>query len=73
MASHEMQVIKDLDIQLLTKHEDRLHFYFADEDDWVGKYRAEILELFQPGSVKVVLGHKDVPHAFCISKCWNLV
>jgi hypothetical protein len=68
MASHEMQVIKELDISLLTKHEDRLHFYFADEDDWVGRYRAEILESFQSGSVKVVLGQKGIPHAFCISK-----
>ena len=75
MACHEMRVIKELDVPLLRRHQHLLHFYFAEQDDWVGKYRAEILKSFQPdvGSVKVVGGHKDIPHAFCISEYNTIV
>ena len=70
-----MRVIKELDVPLLRRHQHLLHFYFAEQDDWVGKYRAEILKSFQPdvGSVKVVGGHKDIPHAFCISEYNTIV
>ncbi|KAK2461623.1 hypothetical protein APHAL10511_006086 [Amanita phalloides] len=69
MADHEMQVIKELDIPLLTENDHRLYFYFAEQDDWVGEYRDEILKSLgpEPGSVKVVFGPRDIPHDFCIN------
>ena len=67
MAHHEMQDIKELDIPLLTSNRNRLYFYFAERDDWVGGYRDDILKSFE-GCVRVVQDQQDIPHAFCISK-----
>lgn len=70
MAHEEIRDIKTLDEELLRKHKHRLHFYFADDDDWVGKHKDVILRVFQdePDAIKVVHGHQDIPHAFCISE-----
>lgn len=71
MANDEMNIIQDLDVALLDAHKHRLFIYFAEEDDWVGEQREVLLRAFEadPGSVRVVHGHLDIPHAFCISRC----
>ncbi|KAH9937244.1 uncharacterized protein B0H18DRAFT_969736 [Fomitopsis serialis] len=69
LADQEMKTIRDLDIALLQTYSHRLHMYFADEDDWVGEQKGPVLRAFNadPGSVKIVHGHPDIPHAFCIN------
>ncbi|KAA1471578.1 hypothetical protein DENSPDRAFT_865247 [Dentipellis sp. KUC8613] len=69
MADDEMRTIRQLDTELLKEHHERLWFYFAEDDDWVGKQRDAILECLRdaPSAVKVVHGHRDIPHAFCIN------
>ncbi|KAF8632969.1 hypothetical protein AX15_001566 [Amanita polypyramis BW_CC] len=68
MAYHEMQGIKEPDVPLLMSNRDRLYFYFAEQDDWVGRYRDDILKSFEPDRrAKVVQGQRDIPHVFCIS------
>ncbi|PCH33924.1 hypothetical protein WOLCODRAFT_94475 [Wolfiporia cocos MD-104 SS10] len=69
LANDEMNTIKDLDITLLQKYRHRIHLYFAQTDDWVGKNRETILRAFHadPDSVKIVYGQQDIPHAFCIN------
>lgn len=68
-----MRTIRDLDVQLLCEHAGKLHIYFAEEDGWVGDERARISETLKDlyGAdgpvVKIVHGHRDIPHAFCIS------
>jgi hypothetical protein len=71
MAHDEMQTIRDLDISLLKGSHRQLRIYFAERDDWVGEQREFILQAFDAGSenVKIVHGHQDIPHAFCISGC----
>lgn len=70
MAREEMCEIKELDEELLQKHRHRLHMYFAEEDGWVGHNKEAILKAFHgdAGTVKIVHGDPDVPHAFCISE-----
>jgi hypothetical protein len=70
MANDEMNTIKDLDVALLQEYRHRIHLYFGESDSWVGKHRETIVNAFQAdeGSVKVVRGHPDIPHSFCISK-----
>jgi len=69
MAHEEMQTIRDLDVELLQAHSHRMHLYFAENDDWVGLQREIVLHAFKQneGSVKIVRGHRDIPHAFCIN------
>ncbi|KZV71194.1 hypothetical protein PENSPDRAFT_751907 [Peniophora sp. CONT] len=73
LAHDEMKTICDLDIQLLREHAEKLHLYFAEEDGWVGNERDKIIETLKDlhGSdgpaVKIVHGHRDIPHAFCIN------
>ncbi|KAG2154661.1 hypothetical protein DEU56DRAFT_769645 [Suillus clintonianus] len=69
MAHDEMLNIKELDAATLDKYRHQLWFYFADHDDWVDQGRETILQVFRadPGTVKVVHGHRDIPHAFCIN------
>jgi hypothetical protein len=70
MAHEEMDTIKDLDVELLRAHRQKLYFYFAEKDDWVGEQREEIMKAlnYEAGDVKVVHGERDIPHAFCISE-----
>ncbi|KAI0027100.1 hypothetical protein K488DRAFT_62803 [Vararia minispora EC-137] len=73
LARDEMRTIRDLDIPFLHTYADRLHFYYADEDRWVGREREKIINVLQGiqgdgPTVKVVHGPKDIPHAFCISE-----
>lgn len=70
MAHDEMQTIRELDVHTLQIYSHRIHLYFAEEDDWVGDQRNAILRAFDQdqGSVKIVYGHQNIPHAFCISE-----
>lgn len=71
MGHDEMSNVRDLDVALLDKHKDRIWFYYAEKDDWVGDQREAVLHAINadPGYVRVVRGHRDIPHAFCISMC----
>ncbi|CAL1695105.1 unnamed protein product [Somion occarium] len=71
MADEEMKTIKEADTHLLRTHSDRIHIYFAEDDDWVGDQKELLLGIFSEhqGNVKIVHGHRDIPHAFCISEC----
>lgn len=64
MADEEMGAIRELDTALLDEYGHRLHFYFAEEDQWVGEYKYSILRSLKDGTV--VHGQPGVPHAFCI-------
>lgn len=70
MAQDEMRTIRDLDTHSLDIHKHHLWFYFAERDDWVGAQREVVLRALQtePDSVRIVRGHRDIPHAFCISE-----
>ncbi|KIP12066.1 hypothetical protein PHLGIDRAFT_62635 [Phlebiopsis gigantea 11061_1 CR5-6] len=70
MAHEEMRDIKSLDGDLLLRHKHRLHLYFAEQDDWVGKNKDAIIKVFcdEPDAIKIVHGRQDIPHAFCISE-----
>lgn len=70
MAHEEMTTIRDLDVQLLQEHRHKVHLYFAEFDNWVDKQKDTVLRAFDvdEGNFRVVHGHKDIPHAFCISK-----
>ncbi|EIN14548.1 hypothetical protein PUNSTDRAFT_80998 [Punctularia strigosozonata HHB-11173 SS5] len=74
MAHEEMLSITDLDIVLVDSFKDKLWVYLAEKDDWVGPHNKDtILRAFAPveaehhGSVKIVHGREDIPHAFCIN------
>ena len=69
-----MKTIRDVDVALLQQHKHRLHMYFVEEDRWVGEQKDAILRVFEadPGSVKIVHGHPDIPHVFCISECLSM-
>ncbi|KAG1749818.1 uncharacterized protein EDB91DRAFT_1109833 [Suillus paluster] len=69
MAHDEMLNIRELDAATLDKHRHQIWFYFAEKDDWVDQGRETILQVFRADSstVKVVHGHRDIPHAFCIN------
>lgn len=70
MAHDEMQNIRDLELPLLEEHRGKLWFYFAENDDWVGGEKNSLLRSLKSDLdvVRVVHGHHDIPHAFCISK-----
>ena len=70
MAHDEVNNIRDLDTSLLDKHKDKIWFYYAEQDEWVDNQREVVMHAIdaESGYVRVVRGHKDIPHAFCISK-----
>ncbi|KAF7967560.1 hypothetical protein HWV62_33941 [Athelia sp. TMB] len=69
MAHDEMNNVRDLDIALLTEYKDRIWFYYAEKDNWVGEQKELVLRSInaEPDYVRVVHGHREIPHAFCIS------
>ncbi|EJD03692.1 uncharacterized protein FOMMEDRAFT_83275 [Fomitiporia mediterranea MF3/22] len=69
MAREEMATIKDLDKVLLHEVKDRLYFFLAEADDWVGINKDAILREMSDDlhSVRVVHGQHGIPHAYCIS------
>ena len=70
LANDEMNTIKELDVALLQQYRHRIHLYFGEADDWVGKNKDTILKAFEADeeNVKVAHGHPDIPHSFCISE-----
>jgi len=70
MAHEEMKAIQDLDEALLVQHSDKLFFFYAETDGWVGNEKANFLRRFDPNhqSKNITHGPTDVPHAFCISE-----
>jgi hypothetical protein len=70
MAHDELANVRDLDTALLNKHKDLIWMYYAEKDDWVSDQRETVLRAIDadPGYVRVVHGHRDIPHAFCISE-----
>lgn len=75
MAHDEMHVIRDLELTLIDDHRDKLWFYFAYHDDWVGAERSSLLQSLKPDldTVRVVHDDSGIPHAFCISKSRILI
>jgi len=69
MGHEEMVNIRDLDTALLDEHKDRIWLYYAEKDGWVGNQKEAVLRAIDayPGYVRVVHGHRDIPHAFCIN------
>ncbi|KAF6766581.1 hypothetical protein DFP72DRAFT_1089123 [Ephemerocybe angulata] len=69
MASDEMKTIADLDLALLEDCKDKLCFYYAEKDDWVGEEKGDILTALHPHkeSVSIVHDTHGTPHAFCIN------
>ncbi|KAI0347838.1 alpha/beta-hydrolase [Trametopsis cervina] len=69
LAHDEMRTIKELDVSLVQQYRHRIHLYFGDDDDWVGKQREAILQAFDADedNVRIFHGHPDIPHAFCIN------
>lgn len=69
MAHEEMKTIQDLDQALIEQHSNKLFFFYAETDGWVGKEKANFLSRFDPNnqSTNVTHGPVDVPHAFCIN------
>jgi len=70
MAHEEMKAIQDLDGALLEQHSDKLFFFYAETDGWVGNEKANLLRRFDSNhqSTNITHGPTDVPHAFCISE-----
>jgi hypothetical protein len=74
MAHEEMKTIRNLDTALLADHKDKLYFYFAESDNWVGKEREALFQALDPDSEspKMIRGQSGIPHAFCISELAKL-
>ncbi|KAF9479711.1 hypothetical protein BDN70DRAFT_878464 [Pholiota conissans] len=69
MAHQEMKNIRALDTALLEGCKDKLYFYYAESDNWVGKEREALLQVIGPNneSAKIVYEQSGIPHAFCIN------
>ncbi|TFK77268.1 hypothetical protein BDN72DRAFT_807915 [Pluteus cervinus] len=68
MAHDEMRTILEPETSMLVAHQERLYFFYAQQDDWIGNGRQEILLEFRDDEGKrVVIGDGPIPHAFCIS------
>lgn len=69
MANDEMNTIKELDLPLLQECKDKLYFYYADRDDWVGEEKDRVLKALHPNQevLSVVHDTHGIPHAFCIN------
>lgn len=69
MAGEEMRTIKDLNTQFLEEVRDKLYFFFATEDDWVGSNKELIMKALSGGAraIQIVHGRHGIPHAYCIN------
>lgn len=73
-----MRTIRALEKELLDAHSNKLHIYFAEDDGWVGEGKEHIIQALhsvnEPDrpAVKIVHGHRGIPHAFCISTSYNV-
>jgi pimeloyl-ACP methyl ester carboxylesterase len=70
MANDEMKTVLELDVAFLRKFSDKVWFYYAERDDWVGGQREVVLRALRGTSAeaRVVHGRSDIPHGFCISE-----
>ncbi|KAN0134248.1 DUF2305 domain containing protein [Lactarius tabidus] len=69
MANDEMKTVLELDVSFLSEYSDRVWFYYAEKDDWVGEQREVVLRALHgtPAEARVVHGRSDIPHGFCIN------
>jgi CRISPR/Cas system Type II protein with McrA/HNH and RuvC-like nuclease domain len=70
MAKDEMNMMKELDVETLSLHQEKLYFYYAQRDDWVGAEREVVLGSLPDVTANTFHGPADIPHAFCISKSY---
>jgi len=69
MADDEMKTVLELDVSFLREFSDKVWFYYAERDNWVGGQREVVLRALcgTPAEVRVVHGHSDIPHGFSIN------
>lgn len=69
MADDEMRTVLELDVNFLREFSDKLWFYYAEKDHWVGTEREVVLRVLSGtlAEVRVVYGHSDIPHDFSIN------
>ena len=69
-----MKTVLQLDVEFLREFSDRVWFYYAERDDWVGAQREVVLSALRgtPAEARVVRGRGDIPHGFCISEFFFL-
>ena len=70
MADDEIRTVLEPDVHFLREFSDKVWFYYAERDHWVGGQREVILRALRgtPAEVRAVHGHSDIPHGFCISE-----
>ena len=70
MADDEIRIVLELDVSFLREFSDKVWFYYAERDGWVGGQREVVLRALRgtPAEVRVVHGHRDIPHGFSISE-----
>ena len=70
MADEEMRTVLELDTGFIRDFSDKIWFYYAENDDWVGGQREVVLHALRGTSAesRVVHGRSEIPHGFCISK-----
>lgn len=70
MADDEMKTVRELDVSFLREFSDRVWFYYAERDSWVGAQREVVLSALRgtPAEARVVHGRSDILHGFCISE-----
>ena len=70
MADEEMRTVLELDTGFLRDFSDKIWFYYAESDDWVGGQREVVLRALRgtPAESRVVHGRSEIPHGFCIGK-----
>jgi hypothetical protein len=70
MADDEIRTVLEPDVRFLRELSDKVWFYYAERDHWVGGQREVVLRALRgtPAEVRVVHGHSDIPHGFCISE-----
>ena len=70
MADDEMRTVLELDISFVREFSDKVWFYYAERDHWVGEEREVVLRALHgtPAAARVVHGRSDIPHGFCISE-----
>ncbi|KAH9005514.1 hypothetical protein EDB86DRAFT_3036780 [Lactarius hatsudake] len=69
MADDEVKTVLDPDVGFLREFSDRVWFYYAERDDWVGGQREVVLRSLRgtPAEVRAVHGRSDIPHGFCLN------
>jgi len=69
MADDEMRTVLELDVGFLREFSDKVWFYYAERDEWVGGQREVVLRALRgtPAEARVVHGNSDIPHGFTIN------